>query len=378
VAAVAVAAVALVVFAGAAHARCRGVAVPTSEELGARGPYAVGFRVLPLEDTSRPIPADGAFPGAPARSLPTAVWYPAAPGTSGQNAPLDSTAPFPLVLHAHALMDVNTGERYLTEHLASHGFVVAAPTFPRSHIGAPGGPTVRDLANQPGDLAFLIDRLPGELPGAIDAARVGASGLSLGATTVLLTAYDADLRDRRLRAVLPIAPPYSCAFTRRFYRDARPPLLLLQGTGDLMVDPAADSERVFRRARGNRRLVEIANGSHIGFVGFAVGMEQMPHYDTFGCDFLESVLAGDYTIPALPDERRAGITRAADACPVPCTTTPAGPALDAVRQEQITNVVATAFFRATLADDAGARCFLGRNLAAENADVTVASRRARP
>jgi predicted dienelactone hydrolase len=275
-------------------------------------------------------------------------------------------------------MDVNSGEGYLTQHLASHGFIVAAPSFPRSRLGAPGGPTVRDLPNQPGDLAFLIDTLPAELPGAIDGARIGASGLSLGATTVLLAAYDADLRDRRLRAVLPIAPPYSCAFTRRFYRDARPPLLILQGTGDLMAPRAANAERAFRRARGARWLVEIANASHIGFVGLAAGLDPSVHFDVLGCELLLGLLGGDYTIPALPDERPDGVTRAAKACPAPCTMPPAGPALGALRQEEVTNVVAAAFFRATLGDDAGARCFLGKALAAENADVTVASRRARP
>src|SRR6185436_15261844 len=89
--------------------------------LGARGPYRVGVRTLTFVDASRPTPANGPYPGAPTRTLVTEVWYPAA--ADGRDLPVDTAgAPFPLVLHSHALLDSRLGERYLTEHLASHGY----------------------------------------------------------------------------------------------------------------------------------------------------------------------------------------------------------------------------------------------------------------
>src|SRR3989441_7061215 len=258
-------AIAALLLAAPAGAGCRASA-EKSAELAAPGRFAVGFRTVTLVDASRPTPPNRTFPGAPTRTLRTEVWYSAAPGSTGADAPLDAgSAPYPLVLYGHALLDSRLGELYLTRHLASHGYVVAAPDFPLSNIGAPGGATVADLAGQPGDLRFVLAAVPGVIPGAVDGARVGVSGLSFGAITALLATYDGALREPRLRAVLPIAPPYGCALTRRFFRTTRVPLLVLHGDADLMVPPRENDERVFRRARGPRHLVTIHNGSHIGF-----------------------------------------------------------------------------------------------------------------
>ena len=198
----------------------------------------MGVRTLRFVDQTRATPPNGSFAGTPFRPLDTEVWYPAAApptGTALRDAPLDTSgAPYPLVLYGHALQDRPPGEAYLAEHLASRGYIVAAVDFPLGKLGAPGGATPDDLANQPGDLRAVLEHLlagDGGLAGAVDAARVGASGLSLGAATVMLLTYHRDLRDRRIRAVLPIAPAFSCAFTRAFYKGVRPPLLVLQGRG---------------------------------------------------------------------------------------------------------------------------------------------------
>src|SRR2546428_3435852 len=107
------------------------------------GPYGVGETSLVLVDASRPTMPNGSFPGAPDRTLPTAVWYPTAPDTSGPDATLASNGrPFPLVVFGHALGSYNRQSTFLTTHLASHGYIVAAPAFPLSQLGAPGGATV--------------------------------------------------------------------------------------------------------------------------------------------------------------------------------------------------------------------------------------------
>jgi predicted dienelactone hydrolase len=354
-----------------AAARCRATA-----DLSRTGTHPVGFQIVTLVDTSRPTPANGSFPGAPSRTLVTQVWYPAAPGSSGVNAPVDvAGGPYPIVVHGHALFDNRVGELYLAQHLASHGYVVAAPDFPLSHIGAPGGTTVADLAGQPGDVRFVLAQVPGRLPGAVNRKRVGVSGLSLGALTTLLVTYDGALREPRIRAALPIAPPYGCALTRRFFRTTHVPLLLLYGDADHMAPPGENSERVFLRARGPRHLVAIHNGSHIGFVGLADNLVPTQHYDRFGCQILLDTLKGDFSLPALPDESRQGIAYSSAVCPDPCQTEFHDPSLDAARQHELTRIVATAFFDAYLKKDGAARCFLRTRLARENADVAVRTRR---
>ena len=111
------------------------------------GPFDVGTRPLDLVDASRPTMPNGDFEGADERSLPTRAWYPAPPGSGGADAPFErSGAPYPFILFSHGLGSPNNASIFLMNHLASHGYVVAAPAFPLSRFGAPGGQTVAQLS----------------------------------------------------------------------------------------------------------------------------------------------------------------------------------------------------------------------------------------
>jgi predicted dienelactone hydrolase len=378
--ALAVAGLALACGRDAAAAGCRSAPRRTSAAFAAPGPQAVGIRTLTVVDATRPTPPNRGLPGAATRTLVTEVWYPAL--APGRDTPLDARgAPHPLVIHAHALLDSRTGEYYLAAHLASHGYVVAAPDFPLSRAGAPGGPTLDDVAAQPGDLRAVLDHLlvlaaepTSPLAGAVDAERVGLSGLSLGATTALLATYHAGLRDPRVRAVAAMAPPFSCALGRRFFRIAAVPLLLLQGTNDLLVPAGENSRRAFARARGPRTLVLVRDGSHLGFIGFANGLDPSRHYDALGCSGLLAVAGPTPTLP-LPGGPHTGI--AADlgrVCTPPCRRSAPGPALVAARQHELARLATTAFLDAHLGGDEGAACFLRRGLARENRELRVLSR----
>ncbi len=357
----------------------------TTGDFARPGPYGVGVRTFTFVDTTRPTPANRSFPGAPVRTLTTEVWYPATAGGAAapaRDAPLAATAaPYPLLVHGHASLDVRTGESYLTTHLASHGFVVAAPDFPLAGAGAPGGPSVDDVAGQAGDVRVVVDRVLGlaadptsPLAGAADAARVGASGLSFGAITMLLATYHRDLRDARIRAVLPIAPPFACALERSFFATAAVPLLVLQGTDDRLVSPRENAGRVLARARGPRQLVLVHRGSHLGFIGFATALDPAQHPDRVGCVSLLAAFGPDPSIP-LPGGAAAGIAPdPGRVCPRACRHLPVKPALGAARQHALAEIVAAAFFDSALRDDARARCFLRHRLARENRDVTTVTR----
>jgi predicted dienelactone hydrolase len=360
-----------------AWCRCPGASTRHTADFAARGPHGVGFHTLQFVDATRPTPPNGTFVGAASRTLDTQVWYPAAMGSATGailDAPLDAGGgPYPLILYGHALMDNRVGEAYLAEHLASRGYVVAAVDFPLAKFGAPGGSTPEDLASQPGDLRVVLDHLlagDGGLAGAIDPERVGASGLSLGAATVLLLTYHRDFLDPRIRAVLPIAPAFGCAFTRAFYRDVRVPLLVLQGDADRLAPLDDNARRVVRRARGPRTLAVLDGASHLGFLAIAGALGTPANIDQFGCNAL-----GSAAFPPLLGGADAGVV--SDACARPCEPPLPTPTLDFGRQHDLTRIVAAAFFDAYLGGDQSAACWLAHGLAAENPDVQTARIRRR-
>ena len=65
------------------------------ETLSAPGPYAVGEAQMTLVDTSRPTQAIGTYAGAPDRTLPTRIWYPAT--SAGNGATTSGDGPFPII-----------------------------------------------------------------------------------------------------------------------------------------------------------------------------------------------------------------------------------------------------------------------------------------
>ena len=179
--------------------------LPAASESARRladGPLPVARLPLALADRSRPTDANGDFPGAPARQLEGHLWYPTEGG------------PYPLLVYSHGFTSDHRNGAYLAEHLASHGFVVAAVNHPLTHWGAPGGPRVADVVNQPGDVSFLIDRLLARsadagdvLAATIDEERIGVLGVSLGGLTATLAGFHPTLGDPRIDAVLSIAGP---------------------------------------------------------------------------------------------------------------------------------------------------------------------------
>lgn len=367
-----------------AHARCprdSGTAA-----FVAPGRYGVGLRILMLEDTSRPTPAHGTIAERSSRLLPTRVWYPTAPHTGAPTpaAPLARPGRFPLILNSHGYSDLNFGEAYYAEALASRGYVVASPQFPLTSLAtlAPRDPV--DVLQQPGDVRFVLDTLlrlaktRGEwVAGGIDRHKIGATGLSYGGLTTLLVTYHPTLRDPRIRAALPIAPA-GCALGPEFYRAARPPLLVLQGTQDLLLAVGENAERVFANAESPRQLVELTDASHTAFAGLISDGGPVISYDAvLGCP----VVVGDFDDAAW--QRLGALTDAANgvdvtACARPCLgPPPATPPMSAARQHRLTKATVVAFFESTFRRSHAARCFVRGGLA-KNPDVHVETHRGGP
>jgi predicted dienelactone hydrolase len=329
------------------------------------GPYGVGATTMTLVDASRPTMPNGSFPGAPDRTLPTAVWYPTAPDAGGPDTPLARDGgPFPLIVFGHALGSYNTQSTFLATHLASHGYIVAAPAFPLMKLGAPGGSTIADVPAQVGDITFVIDSFLAFFAGGVDAGRIGLTGHSGGALTTLVATYDAHLREPRIKAAVAFAPP-SCFLQAGYFDAARVPLLIVQGDRDLLVDPAADAGAAYARAHPPKALVLVHGGTHLGFadVGAALG-------DGIVCSLFPDRAQLNAEIASLLETLGGAADHVGfDGCPSAYCMGD-GTHAGGTRQLQIGKEAALAFFEETLRGNRIARRYVSM-LGARNPDVTV-------
>ena len=343
----------------------------TGTSLELPGPYGVGTTSMTLVDTSRPTMPNGSFPGAPNRTLPTIVWYPTTLDASGLDAPLARGGrPFPLAVFAHALGSYNTQSTFLTTQLASHGYIVVAPTFPLSSLGAPGGATVADVPAQVGDVTFLIDSFLAfasdahdRFAGGVDAERIGLTGHSGGALTTLVATYDAHLREPRIKAAVAFAPP-ACFLQAGYFDTVRVPLLIVQGDRDLLVDPAGDAGAAYARAHPPKALLLVHGGTHLGFadVGATLG-------DGVVCSLFPDRTDLDAQIARLLGELGGATDHVGSSgCPSAYCVGD-GAHVGGPRQQQIGKVAALTFFEDTLRGNRMARRYLA-TLGARNPDVT--------
>jgi predicted dienelactone hydrolase len=354
----------------------------TSAAFGAPGRYAVGERTLMLVDTTRATPPHASDAGAPERKLVTEVWYPGA--SDGQDVAVAPGGPFPLVVNSPGLLDYRKGEEYYARILASRGFVVASIDFPLTNtafITDPNGPFLGDVHNQPGDVRFVIDHLLAEsrdasdwLHGGVDRHRIGATGLSLGAVTTLLVTYHPTLRDRRIRAALPIAPGGACAINKKFFATRRPKLLTLVGEQDLIHPPDANALPAIQLIRGPATLVTLIHATHTAFSGLVTLASPVSYDSIFGCPLLSKIAGWGNPFDGLGGAAQ-GITTTDISCSRICKDpVPSNPPMQACRQEQLTQTIEAAFFESALHHSRSARRFLRHGLASENADVRVEAR----
>jgi predicted dienelactone hydrolase len=186
------------------------------------GPFAVGI-------TERSFVRTSATTGAP-RSINMLVWYPAQPRGPADSAsrfggavdavPARATAPYPVLLFSHGSGGAPSQSSFLTAHLASHGFVVLAPTHPGNTVQdcqmacLPLNTAAREAfldsaANRPADITATLDHGlvlagggDGLLADMLSQDRVGVVGHSFGGWTALQMLA----RDPRFKAAAPMAP----------------------------------------------------------------------------------------------------------------------------------------------------------------------------
>ncbi len=311
--------------------------VPAADapELAVRGPFAVGVRTVELKHAGQAdiLNIDKATGKAPLydRPLTVEVWYPAVipagrqertvyemgyPGTSLATAgktfavlgkALRDAPPvavvngkkFPLVVVSHGYPGSRFFLSYLTENLASKGYVVAAIDHTDSVMGAVKGfPST--LLNRASDQLFTVESIeamaaqPGFLQGLVDTSNVAIVGYSMGGYGALASAgagyskkglpasmvpadyfdewtagsakYQAHLR-KEVKAIVAISPWGSQPPFNSWDADAlgnvRLPLLMIAGDQDDISDYANGMKPAFEKmVHSDRCLLVYENARH--------------------------------------------------------------------------------------------------------------------
>lgn len=194
--------------------------------------------------------------------------------------------PAPLIVLAPGLNTDFNALLYLGEHLASHGYGVAALNFPATSANRVKA-TIQGLAAipapnawyyQPVDVSLLIDQVARRWPKQVDTSRVGALGQSLGGYTVLAlggarldwahlerscavinnpgevefnpailwqckdpttVVKRADFSDPRIKAIIAVNPVSNPVFTAAAIQTLRSPVLIVSGTADVFAPPVS-------------------------------------------------------------------------------------------------------------------------------------------
>lgn len=296
------------------------------------GPFAVGVKTLHLREAAQAdvLAFDSAKGTAPMRDrdLEVELWYPAKPAPGAPKVhyhaefPSEPPAPpaaftvagiavrdalaagqnFPLIIVSHGYSNDPAAMTWLTENLASKGYVVAAihhndpPITDRSKFIGP-------LLRRPLDIAYVAQTLQRTLASQhlIDAERTALVGYSIGGYGVL-TAAGAVLDAKGpptqmipgglllpyvqggalastivvagLRAVIAISPAGGgslAAWGAQGLGSIKVPLLLIAGDKDRTVNYPTGARSFFEQATAARRYLLTFKGA-----GHAIGLNPAP------------------------------------------------------------------------------------------------------
>ena len=267
------------------------------------GTYAVGHDTISIPD-----PATG-------KTISADLWYPAADGATGtptrysllptayfdskvaiEKAPINNAGSFPFVVYSHGSGGQSFVASFLTEDIASHGYVVLSA----NHAGNTAadqllGTSVTEDQNDflrpnvvEAEINWALAQASGSasaypaLKGAIDEKRIGLVGHSYGGYTALATVgghtgpAGTTKPDPRIKAVVGQAP-----YTRRLsdseLAGIKIPVMLMVGTKDITTTLAKDSQRPFDLITGPPVvLVVMTDAAHQSFTDVCMYLDEIP------------------------------------------------------------------------------------------------------
>ncbi len=291
---------------------------PDAPELAALGSYAIGTQTLAVDaPDSVVLSATGISRNT--RTIKARIWYPAEvapnaartsfahglPKPDGTGAPfvipslaVEGAAPvkgrhFPLVVVSHGYNGWDTFMTWLTENLATKGYIVVAIDHADQRVVNPAEFPVsfgNVLVHRARDIRFMIDALTRRAGQAgdplgqeIDADQIGLVGYSMGGfgvlgaagldyspTSPVLTQLPPSARDQllesqaagkplaaRIRAVVALAPfggsPAVRVWSEAALAAFAKPVLMIDGDHDDIVDAPGGVSWIFAHMAGNER-----------------------------------------------------------------------------------------------------------------------------
>ncbi len=256
------------------------------------GPYAAGVTTLDLGDREVEVwyPADrGETDGAQqevyhlrdwlppsarqaleevvaAEDLPRRTADPAHETDAYRDIPASREGPFPVVLFSHGIASYRAGSSFLTTHLASWGFVVAAPDFLERGIAAELGSAPATPLDEADVLRQTIGLMTaeggasgGQLEGRIAPAGFAVVGHSAGGATSIRFGDEPGVVTYIALAAGIRSGPGAAPFT-----PPAPPSMWIGGSIDGVM-PLTNVQTGFNRATPPARLVVIGGAGHQAF-----------------------------------------------------------------------------------------------------------------
>ncbi|HEY9605038.1 MAG TPA: alpha/beta hydrolase [Allocoleopsis sp.] len=235
----------------------------------------------------------------------------------------------PLIVFSHGLGSVRTDLRYLAEHLASHGYLVAALEHPGSNethvrqalkLKAPLL-EAQEFLNRPKDISFVLDELQklnqtsGPLQGKLAADKAMIVGYSLGGATALSLAgaelqltelkqrcpgnvlafslgenaqcFAKDLpearyqlRDPRIKAAIALSPTTSLLFGETGLTKVAIPTLITAGSADKTTPVLTEQVVAFDKLPSPKWLAGFVGGTHLSVKDPSTTTDQAGQPDT--------------------------------------------------------------------------------------------------
>lgn len=237
------------------------------------------------------------------RSFPADIYLPSA------------TTPRPLIVISHGLNSDRFSFTYLAEHLASHGFAVAALEHPGSNweqlVALYEGRVnqmmhPREFVDRPLDVTYLLNELDrlsrtaSVFQGRLNLKQVGVAGQSLGGYTALVLAgakpqfeqlradcsnwqnsfnlslllqcgalelsgsaskLNSDLADPRVQAVIAISPVGSSLLRQTSLQQISIPLMMIASGNDLMAPVLPEQIQPFTHLTAPEKYLVLLNGA---------------------------------------------------------------------------------------------------------------------
>jgi dienelactone hydrolase len=142
------------------------------------------------------------------------------------------STPAPVILAIHGLDGTPDALAPLLDGWTRAGYVVVAPTFPKTKKDARGKALRAEVVDQAADARFVLDEVLDRAPAlGIDPDEVGAAGMSLGGMTVYGLISHPCCEDGRVSAAVVMAGVHD-AFPSGTYHHQDVPVLLLHGDVD--------------------------------------------------------------------------------------------------------------------------------------------------